>query len=156
MSDGRSSEPLERPLHKWLCIFADAGAMSNDQLVEIPRKQFLERLPREVAVREGEPDIEGNTAARRCNALQLEQSIAKAVILAHRMTLDEIIQDDRARLFMKEKNLFDEGVALEGKLIEVILPGSRGLVPQNAREGQVPFSQGKRGGTGRPQLGFGK
>ena len=32
-------EPLEGPLYEWLCVFLDAHAMSDDQLVEVPRKQ---------------------------------------------------------------------------------------------------------------------
>ena len=36
------SKPSECPLHEWLCIFLDAHAVSDDQLVEIPRKQLFE------------------------------------------------------------------------------------------------------------------
>ena len=34
--DGRSREPSEGPLHEWFCVFLDARAMRDDQLVEIP------------------------------------------------------------------------------------------------------------------------
>ena len=74
-------EPSKGPLHEWLCVFLDADAVSDDQLVEIPRKQLFERSPREVSMNEGQPDVEPNAAMRRCNALQFEQRIAKGLAL---------------------------------------------------------------------------
>jgi hypothetical protein len=55
----------------------NAHTVSDNQFVEIPGKQLFERSPREVSIREGQPDIERNTAIRRCNALQLPQRVAK-------------------------------------------------------------------------------
>ena len=96
MSDGRFSEPIKGPLYERLCIFLDTGAMSDDQLVEVPRKQLVERLPCKVSIREGQPDVERNAAMLRCNAGKLEQGIEKGLTLRHRMNLDQIIQDDSA------------------------------------------------------------
>ena len=87
--------------------------MSDNQLVEVPRKQLFERSSREASISEGQPDIEPNTAMRRCNALQLPQRVAKRLTLHYRMNLDQIIQDDRARLFVKEKDFFDSGLPLK-------------------------------------------
>ena len=66
------------------------------------------------------------------------------------MNLDQIVQDDRARLFVEEEDFFDQRIAFEGKLVEVVLPGLRRLVPQNAGEGQVPFFQRERRAARRP------
>ena len=81
-------EPSEGPLNEWLCVFLDADAMSDDQLVEVPRKQLFERSPRQVSISEGQPDVECNAAMRRCNARQFEQSIAKGLTLHYRIDLD--------------------------------------------------------------------
>ena len=78
------------------------------------------------------------------------RALRKGLPFTYRMNLDQIVEDDRARLFVKEKDFFDEGVAFEGKLVEVVLPGLRRLVPQNAGEGEMPFLQRKRGGSWRP------
>jgi len=48
-----SHQPLKCALYKILCVFLDADTMSEDQLVEIPRKQFIEGLPSKVSVNEG-------------------------------------------------------------------------------------------------------
>jgi len=34
-------EPSEGPLYEWLCVFLEADTMSNDQLIEVPRKQLF-------------------------------------------------------------------------------------------------------------------
>ena len=54
------------------------------------------------------------------------------------------------RLFVKKNDFFDERVSLEGQLIEIVRPGLRRLVSQSAGEGQVPFLQCKRSGSGMP------
>ncbi len=69
---------------------------------------------------------------RRYNAFHFPQSIAKRLPLHDWMNLDQVIKDDRARLFVKEKHFFNEPVTFEGKLVEVIRPGLRRLVPQIA------------------------
>jgi hypothetical protein len=71
---------------------------------------------------------------RRCNALQVEQGIAKGLALHDRMNLDQIIQDDCARLFMKEDDFLDERVAFEGELVKVVRPSLRRHVSQSAGE----------------------
>ena len=38
MRGGWFRKPSEGTLHEWLCVFLDARAMSDDQLVEIPRQ----------------------------------------------------------------------------------------------------------------------
>ncbi len=124
-------QPSEGPLYECLRIFLHAGAVSDDQLVEVPRKQLFERSPREPSIREGQPDVEPNAAMRRCNALQSEQSIAKGPTLHYRMNLDQIIQDDRARRFVEENDFFDQGTAFEGKLVKVVRPALSRLVPQD-------------------------
>ena len=88
MRGGWSRKPSEGPLHEWLRVSLDAHAMSDDQLVEVPRKQLFERSPRKISIREGQPDVEPNAAMRRCDARQFEQSIAKGLTLHHRMNLD--------------------------------------------------------------------
>ena len=88
MRDGWSGEPFKGLLYERLCVFLEAHAMSDDQLVEIPRKQPFERAPRQVSIREGQPNVKRNAAMRRCNARQLEQSIAKGLALHHRMNLN--------------------------------------------------------------------
>src|ERR1035441_8614489 len=143
-------KPSERPLHEWLCVFLDAYAVSDDQLVEVPRKQLFERSPREVSIREGQPDIERNTAMRRRNARQFEQRIANVLALHDGMILDQIIQDDRSRLFMKENDFLDEWVAFESELVKVVRPALRRHISQSAGEWQVPFLQRKWGGSRRP------
>ena len=123
-------QPTKGPFYECFRIFFYAGAVSDDQLVEVPRKQFFEGSPRQPSVREGQPDIEPN-AAMRCNPLQSQQSIAKGPTLHYRMNLDQIIQDDRARRFVEENDFFDQGTAFEGKLIKVVRPALSRLVPQD-------------------------
>ena len=72
------------------------------------------------------------------------------------MILDQIIQDDRARLPMKENDLFDERVPSKWDLFEIVCPGPRRCVRQDADEFQVPLFQCKRRGFRRPQLRVGE
>jgi hypothetical protein len=61
-------EPSESSLYEWLCVFLDADTMSDDQLLEIPRKQLFERSAREVSIDERKSNIDRNAAMRICNA----------------------------------------------------------------------------------------
>jgi hypothetical protein len=50
--------------------------MSDDQLVEVPRKQLFERSPCELSIRERQPNIDRN-AAWICNASKFVKSVEK-------------------------------------------------------------------------------
>ncbi len=107
-------EPSEGSLYEFFCMFLDALAVSDDQLVEVPGKQLFKRSSREIAIREGQPYIERNAAVRMANALEFEQSVAKGLTLHDGMNLNQIIQNHRAGLSMKENHFLDERVAFEG------------------------------------------
>ena len=81
---------------------------------------------------EGKPDIEPDAPMWRCHPLEFEQSIAKRLAFDHGMNLDQVIENDRARLFMKKEHFFDQRIAFEGELIEIVLPGLRRFVSQSA------------------------
>jgi hypothetical protein len=77
--------------------------MSDDQLVEVPRKQLFERSPCELSIRERQPNIDRN-AAWICNASTFVKSVEKGLTLCYRAILDEVGQDDRACFFVNEKD----------------------------------------------------
>jgi len=83
-------EPSEGSLYEWFCIFLDADTMSDDQLVEISRKQPFERLARGLSISERQPDDARKTAMRICSATKFEQSLEKGLTLRHWMILGEI------------------------------------------------------------------
>src|SRR5215831_11485837 len=95
----------------------------------------------------GKPDVEPDAPMWRYHALQFEHGVAKELAFGQRMNLDEIIENDCARRSVKEKHFFDEWIAFEGKLVEIVLPGLRWFVSQNTSEGQAPFFQRKRSQT---------
>ncbi len=76
----------------------------------------------------GEPDVEPNTPVRRHHTLQFEQGVAKRLAFDHWMNLDKIIENDRARASTKEEHFCNEGIAFEGKLVEIVLPGLRRFI----------------------------
>lgn len=53
---------IGRPLYEWRCVYFEVWTMSDDQPIEIPRKQLSERSPRAASVCEGQPDIEWDAA----------------------------------------------------------------------------------------------
>jgi hypothetical protein len=63
-------QPSEGSFYEWFRLFVDTVTMSDDQLVEIPGKQRFKRLPREISIGEGQPDIETNAAIRSCATRQ--------------------------------------------------------------------------------------
>jgi hypothetical protein len=88
------------------------------------------------------------------NASQFEQRVTKWVTCDRRMILDQIIQDERARLSMKENDLFDEWVPSKWNLFQIVCP--RRCVSQDAGEFQVPLFQCKRQEFRCPQLRIGE
>ena len=77
------------------------------------------------------------------DALEFEHRIEQWPTLHSRMILDYIIQHERARGFVKEKDFFDERVAFESKLVKVIRPVVIRHVAQPAGEWQAPLLQRK-------------
>ena len=61
---------------------------------------------------EREPDVERHTSMGMGDGNKFEQSITKRSAVQQHMILDQIIDDDCARLPMKEKGLFDERIPL--------------------------------------------
>jgi hypothetical protein len=103
-------------------VCLDALAVCNDQLIEIPRHQFVERLPREASMNEGQSDIERHTAIGISDASKLEQCIAKKAPFQRGMILDQVIRDDRPRFAMKENDVLNQRVSSEWKLFEILCP----------------------------------
>jgi len=63
-----ASEPMKGLFYEWLRISIDAVTMSDDQFVEVPRKQLFKRSSREISMSERQPDVDWNTALRIGNA----------------------------------------------------------------------------------------
>jgi hypothetical protein len=118
-------KPAEYPLNEWSSVFLNTDPMSDDQLVEVPRKQLLERLPRQLSIGAGPSDIAWHAARRITHARKFPESISYVPAPCEWMILDKVGHNDRARFPVKERRFFDEAVSPEDELIEVICPTGR-------------------------------
>ena len=70
---------MEGLFYEGLRIFLDAVTMTDDQLVEVPRKQLFKRALCEISMSERQPDVERNAALRIGNASSLKRALRRGL-----------------------------------------------------------------------------
>ena len=149
-------EPAEGAFYECFCVFLVTIAVRDDQLIEIPRKQFFKRSAREFSICKGQPDIESNATIRRGNALEFDLEHCGAIYplpwnesgLNHPKSPCQIVYE-RKRLRRRDD-------CLSRPVGQNRRPGFRRLIRQHAGQRERSLLQSKKRGSRRPQLSLGE
>jgi hypothetical protein len=98
-------------------------------------------------VGESQPDIKGGTTRWIGHTHQPHHEITQRTIFLEAMPLDQIIQDYRMGIFMKENYFIHDWAAMEDDLLKVNCPILGRVVIQYSRIGELHLAKGKWGNS---------